>query len=81
MTNLIINLAVGVFAMCALSVILNNNIKKSIYSWVVLIGIVLSALAMLIDQDFYSRSFAIFASCAAAIAVYVTKKIYARGEL
>jgi Flp pilus assembly protein protease CpaA len=81
MNDLIINLSVGVFAMCALSVILNNRIKKTISAWVVLIGVVLSALSMLINQAFYSTSFASFAFFAACLAIYMTQKVYARGEI
>lgn len=81
MSELIINLSVGIFAMCALQVILNNRVKKSPFAWFVLIGIVLSALSMLILQEFYSNSFATFAFFVAILAVHVTRKINRRGEI
>lgn len=81
MSELIINLSVGVFAMCALQVILNNRVKKTLFSWIILIGIVLSALSMLILQEFYSNSFASFAFFAAILAIRVTRKVNKRGEI
>lgn len=81
MIDLVINLSIGIFAMCALSIILNNSIKKSILSWVFLIGIVLSALAMLVNQQFYNVAFASFAFFAAAIAIYMTRAIHRLGEI
>lgn len=81
MTQIIINLSVFVFALCALKIITNQRIDKTIYSWCVLIGIVVSAASMLVNQKFYSVSFASFASFAAAMAVYVTIKVCKRGRL
>lgn len=81
MTQVIINLSVLVFALCALKIIVNHHINKTIYSWCMLIGIVISASSMLVNQKFYSVSFASFASFAAAMAVYVTIKVCKRGRI
>lgn len=81
MTQIIINLSVLIFALCALRIITNHNIEKTIYSWCMLIGIVVSASSMLINQKLYSVSFASFASFAAAMAVYVTVRVCKRGRL
>lgn len=81
MTQIIINLSVLVFALCALRIIINHKIDKTIYSWCILIGIVVSASSMLVNQKFYSVSFASFAGFAAAMAVYVTMRVCKRGRL
>lgn len=80
-TYLIINSSVAVFALCALLVVMNQRIEKNIISWFILIGVVVSAISMLINQKFYSVSFASFAMFAALIAVYVTYRVYERGRL
>lgn len=80
-TYLIINSSVAVFALCALLVVMNQRIEKNIISWFILIGVVVSAISMLINQKFYSVSFASFTMFAALIAVYVTYRVYERGRL
>lgn len=81
MTTLIINIAVAVFALCALLIVANQRIKKPIAAWVVLIGSIVSAIAMVVNQAFYDVTFACFASFASSTAVYVTYRVYQRGSL
>lgn len=81
MTTAIIHLSIFVFALCAMLIILNQRIKKNVFNWCILIGVVFSATSMLLNHNFYSASFACFASFAAMCAICVTVKVFRKGEL
>lgn len=81
MTELIINAGVTIFGLCSLSVILNQNIRKSIISWVFLIGIVVTCTSMIASPMYYSESFAAFSVFAAIAAIHFTRLAYKRGEI
>lgn len=80
-TNAIINFSVLVFMVCSFAIIVNRNIKKSIPSWIFLIGMGMSSISMFANQSFYSTSFAAFAFFAAMGVIYITNKLFKRGEL
>lgn len=81
MTEFIINAGVTVFGLCSLSVILNQNIKKSITAWIFLIGIVVTCTSMIASPMYYSESFAAFSIFAAVAAIHFTRLAYKRGRI
>lgn len=81
MTEFIINAGVTVFGLCSLSVILNQNIQKSITSWVFLIGIVVTCTSMIASPMYYSESFAAFSVFTAIAAIHFTRLAYKRGRV
>lgn len=81
MITLIINSAVVVIAICALIIIMAQHIHKSIISWIILMGGLMSATSMFINQEFYNESFASFSAFMALIAIHFTYKILHRGEI
>lgn len=81
MTLIVINASVAIFAFCLLSALVDTRIRKNcIESSIMMLG-VLSAVAMLINQKFYSAAFACFAFSAAMLAVYMRIKIQKRGHI
>ena len=80
-TTAVINLSVVVIATCYLAIIVSQRIKKNPFTWIVLTMGMITSIAMVVNQQFYSVAFAGFATTVAIFGVYNTYLIFKRGSI